>query len=63
MGDMAVESLNSVRQALGIATLRKSMNQDAVTTAALLEGLQAATAKVMEHSVTPNKGGNIDIHV
>lgn len=56
-----LESLSSIKQALSIATMRKSMNQDASTVASLLDGMKQANAKVMEQSVTPHKGGNIDI--
>ncbi|MCX7745621.1 MAG: YjfB family protein [Clostridia bacterium] len=63
MGSIHAESLGSVRQALSVAALRKSMNQDAATVNTLLNDMQANTAKIMENSVTPHKGGNIDIKV
>ena len=57
------QSTSSIRQALGIATLKKSLHQDAQSLDALLQGLQAASTKTMESSVTPYKGGNIDVRV
>jgi NRPS condensation-like uncharacterized protein len=58
-----VQSISSIRQALGIETLKKSLSQDAQSMAALLQGFQNTNAKVMENSVTPHKGGSIDIRV
>lgn len=58
-----MSSLQSVRQALGIASLRKAMNQDAQSVASILKGIEEVSAKTMEMSVTPHKGGNIDISV
>ena len=54
---------NSIRQAISIATMKKMMNRDAQSVAALLEGMQAANAKTMEISVTPYNGSNIDIRI
>ena len=59
-------SLYSLRQALGIATMRKAMNQDANTVANLLRGMKAAnhaTGVSLERSVYPHKGGSIDISI
>ncbi|NLK86754.1 MAG: putative motility protein [Clostridiaceae bacterium] len=58
-----VQSISSIRRAIGIETLKKSLNQDAQSMSALLQGFQAANAKAMEISVTPHKGGSIDIRV
>lgn len=58
-----VQSISSIRRAIGIETLKKSLSQDAQSMNALLQGFQAANAKTMESSVTPYKGGNIDIRV
>lgn len=63
IGSIPLQSLSSVKQALSIATLRKSMNQDASTVASLLSGMKEANSKVMENSVTPHKGGKIDVQV
>lgn len=59
-------SLYSLRQALGIATMRKAMNQDANTVTNLLKGMKVAnpTNRVsLERSIYPHKGRNIDISV
>jgi len=61
MGDIGVESLNSLKQAINISALRKSMNRDTATAAALINDMTQTNAKIMEHSVTPHKGGSIDI--
>ncbi len=58
-----VQSISSIRRAIGVETLKKSLNQDKQSMEALLQGFQDANAKVMENSVTPHKGGNIDIRV
>lgn len=58
-----VQSISSIRRAIGIETLKRSLNQDAQSMTVLLRGFQATNAKVMESSVTPHKGGNIDIRV
>jgi hypothetical protein len=55
--------ITSVRQSIGISLIKKSVNQDAQSISALLEGMQAANAKTLEHSVTPHKGGGIDIRL
>jgi hypothetical protein len=57
------QNIGSIRQAIGISVLRKSMNQDTQTMAALLQGMQSANGKIMENTVTPYKGGNIDIRI
>lgn len=54
-------NLQSVRAALGVASLRMAMNQDAMSVAKLMESMEQTTAKAMELSVTPYKGANIDI--
>lgn len=55
-------NLQSVRQALGIATLSKAMNQDAQSVAKIISAMEEATAKTMEMSVIPHKGANLDIN-
>ena len=57
------QSISSIRRSIGIETLKKSLYQDAQSINALLQGFQAANAKAMESSVTPHKGGNIDVRV
>lgn len=56
-------SIQSVQAALGMATLRKAMNQDGQTVNLLLQGMQNLSATVMENSVTPYKGTNIDLRI
>ncbi|MCX8130463.1 MAG: YjfB family protein [Clostridia bacterium] len=63
IGSIPLESLSSIKQALNIATLRKSMNQDAQSVSLLLNDMKNANAKVMEQSVTPHKGSHVDIKV
>jgi hypothetical protein len=58
-----ISSLTSLKQALGIAALRKSMNQDASTIATLVNDMKTNSAKTMEHTLTPHKGSNIDIKI
>lgn len=60
---MDMSSLQSVRQALGIANLRMAMNQDAQSVAAIIQTMQETSAKAMELSVTPHVGSNLDISV
>ncbi len=56
-------NIGSIRQAIGIATLNKNLSQDAQSMNALLQGFQSTNAKIMESSVSPHKGGSIDIRV
>ena len=63
INNMLQQNINSIRQAIGISNLKKAMHQDASAVAKLLQGMQQASAKIMENSVTPNKGGNIDVRV
>lgn len=63
INNMIQQNTSSVKQAIGISNLRKAMHQDALTVTSLLQGMQQASAKAMEASVTPNKGGNIDIRL
>ncbi len=48
-------NIASLKQAMGMATLQKAMKQDAQSVDALIKG--------MEKSVTPHKGGSIDLKV
>lgn len=56
-------NIASIRQAISMSVLNKSMNQDAQSVAALLKGMPAVNTNAMESSVTPYKGGNIDVRV
>jgi molybdopterin converting factor small subunit len=59
----AIESqINSVRQALGTATLQKAMSQDGATVDKLLEGMQETTEAVQK-AVEAHRGNNIDVKV
>ncbi|NLH96498.1 MAG: hypothetical protein GX477_04065 [Clostridiaceae bacterium] len=60
---MMVQNISSIRHTLAIATLRKNLGHDVQTMSALLRGFRAVNAKMMENSVTPHKGGNIDIRI
>jgi hypothetical protein len=57
------QSISSIREAIGVATLKKSLSQDAQSMSALLQGFQSTNARIMENSITPHKGGTIDIRV
>jgi hypothetical protein len=60
IGSMFNESIGSLRTAINMTNLRKAMHQDAQTMAVLLNDMQTANARIMEQSVTPHKGGNVD---
>lgn len=49
------QNIHSLRQAVGIANLNRAMNQDKQS----INNIK----KQLEQSVTPTKGGNIDIKV
>ncbi len=52
----------SVRQALSMSTLQKSMNQDGATVGKLLEGMKETT-KAVQQVAELHRGNNIDIKV
>lgn len=56
-------NLSSIKQALNIAVLRNSMNQNASTVETLVNDMQAANTKLLEQSLTPYKGNHIDIRI
>lgn len=58
-----MSSLQNVRQALGIANIRRAMNKDAQSVDSIVKSMQEVSAKTLEMSVTPHKGSNIDIRV
>jgi Xaa-Pro aminopeptidase len=60
---MDMANLQSVKQALGMANMRRAMNQDAQSVATLMQSMQETSAKTMELSVTPHLGKNIDISI
>ncbi len=55
------DSMSSVKSALSTVMLRKSMSQDSQAMASLIDGMEKANQKILEASVTPHKGGKIDI--
>lgn len=63
MSNIPLDYLPSLKQALNIAALRKSMNQDAQTVDTLIKDMAKVNAKTLEHSVTPHKGSSIDASV
>jgi len=48
-------NINSLRQALNISNLKRAMNQDAQSVDNII--------KTMERSVTPHKGGSVDMKI
>ncbi|MFY9567654.1 MAG: hypothetical protein WAP56_00645 [Acetivibrionales bacterium] len=58
-----VQHISSIRSALTVAALRKNLGQDARTMNVLLQDFRNTNARIMENSVTPHKGGNIDVRV
>ncbi|SDC84062.1 MULTISPECIES: putative motility protein [unclassified Candidatus Frackibacter] len=54
--------LASVRQALGMTSLQKAMNQDGTTVSKLLEGMEENT-KAIQKAAQPHLGSNVDIRV
>lgn len=56
-------SIRSIRSAIGIETLKRSLYQDAQSMNALLQGFEETNKKAMEISVTPHKGRYIDIGI
>lgn len=55
INSLQMANIASLKQAINISTLSKVMNQDAQSVDNLM--------KAMEKSVTPHKGGSIDIKV
>jgi hypothetical protein len=60
---MDMSALQSVKQALGMASLRMAMNQDAQSVATIIESMQQSNTKSMELSVTPHIGSNFDASI
>lgn len=61
--DFFAESLSSLKSALGMSMMQKTMNKDAQGMAILMQGMEETNTKIMEQSVTPHKGGNVDIKI
>ena len=56
------QQISSVRQALSMSALQKSMGQDGATVNKLIEGMEE-TSQAIERSVQPHKGSNINVRV
>ena len=56
------QQISSVRQALSMSSMQKSMNQDAQTVGKLIEGMEELN-QAIEISVQPHKGNNINVRV
>lgn len=56
-----IEALTSVQSAIQMVALRNAMNQNSGTINMLVQGMQDVSRAVMENSVTPFKGRNIDV--
>lgn len=54
--------ISSVRQALSMSALQKSMGQDGATVSKLIEGMEETTEAV-QRAAGPNRGNNIDVTV
>ena len=61
INSMMQANIYSIRQAIGIATMQKALNQDAAGVEMLTENMNEMSRKIMENSVSPHLGGNIDI--
>lgn len=57
------QNIGRIRYALGIEAIKKSLSQDARSMNALLHGFRTTNAKIAENSVTPHKGGTIDVKI
>jgi len=58
---MIQANIYSIRQAIGMATMQKAMNQDAAGIEMLTQNMNEMNRKIMENSVSPHLGGTIDI--
>jgi len=56
-------SIRSIRSAISIETLKRTLYQDAQSMNILLQGFEETNKKAMEASVTPHKGRYIDFSV
>lgn len=55
-----MENLQGLQSALSLNALDKAMGQDAQSMTSLLEDMEQIS-RSLERSVTPHKGGNIDM--
>lgn len=56
------QNIASIRQALGMYSLRQSMNQDGQAVGKLLESMEENT-EAIRRIAEPHKGNNIDVRV
>lgn len=60
ISSLQMENLQSLQSTLSIAAMDKALGQDAQSMTAMIEDMEQVS-KALERSVTPHKGGNIDI--
>lgn len=63
IGASQTADLASLRQALGIMTMRKALKQDSQTVATLLNDMAVTASKSLEQASEPHKGTTIDVRV
>lgn len=52
----------SVRNAINMSAMEKSLSQDGATVSKLIEGMEE-TSEAVQNAAGPNRGNNIDIRV
>lgn len=52
----------SVKSAINMSTMQKSLNQDGAAVSKLIEGMEE-TSEAVQNTAGPNRGNNIDIRV
>lgn len=52
----------SVRSAINMSAMQKSLNQDGAAVSKLIEGMEE-TSEAVQNAAGPNRGNNIDIRV
>ncbi|MDP4093281.1 MAG: YjfB family protein [Bacillota bacterium] len=57
------EMPGGLHEVVQMSLQRKTMDLNKSSAATLIEGMENANAKVMEKSVTPFKGSNIDVRL
>lgn len=57
----AAQGLYSVQRAVSMAMLQKTMHMDSTTVDTLMQDMVKANKSIMENSVTPHIGGNVDV--
>ncbi|MTI59295.1 MAG: hypothetical protein FH762_04760 [Firmicutes bacterium] len=60
--DSYQQDIASIKQALGVASLRQAMNQDAATVGKLFEGMEEAS-EAIKSAVEPHRGNYVDVLV